>query len=333
MSSVSVFSSSSKDFAWLQQQMSSAYMNFREDVAGRSLVYMLKSVGAKTDPCGRPFDCSLHLLVSSPMWTRILLSRNMNPTTSATQKGRAFASFRRRPVCQTVSYAAVRSSSTAPVFIFLWKPFSNEGCQGQDLVARTFCLVETLLGRPIEFPRHPESPASGWGARELWSRPTVMRSAYSSRQSEDPCLASGWRWLWTGAIFSACCVPTWCGIGKKQTISLPLDQGASWIPGRCCRSPLRFQIWYVKEPPTLPQGWMGQFLRSKHCGIEAVAIHREPAFSIPCPQELFLSWSGDWLPGSPSRRIVQRLVVVGLRQVGESGSRLSYWSGWSPFRP
>ena len=164
MSSVSVFSSSSKDFAWLQQQRSSAYMNFREDVAGRSLVYMLKSVGAKTDPCGRPFDCSLHLLVSSPMWTRNLLSRNMNPTTSATQKGRAFASFRRRPVCQTVSYAAVRSSSTAPVFIFLWKPFSMKVVR-----ARTWSHV-LLPGRNPAWSADRISSTSGV------TRPRMRRS-------------------------------------------------------------------------------------------------------------------------------------------------------------
>ena len=99
-------------------------MNSRELVAGRSFVYRLKRVGARTDPWGRPFFWSLHLLTSSPMCTRILRSRTMNAARSATQKGKAFASFTRRPVCQTVSYAAVRSRRTAPVFRFFWKPFS-----------------------------------------------------------------------------------------------------------------------------------------------------------------------------------------------------------------
>ena len=47
--------------------MSSALMDFRHVVAGRSLMYKLKRVGASTDPCDRPFFCVLRELLMSPM--------------------------------------------------------------------------------------------------------------------------------------------------------------------------------------------------------------------------------------------------------------------------
>ena len=40
-------------------------INFLHVVAGRSLMYKLKRVGASTDPCGRPFFCILHELLMS----------------------------------------------------------------------------------------------------------------------------------------------------------------------------------------------------------------------------------------------------------------------------
>jgi len=35
----------------------------------------------------------------------------------------AFTQFVKKPVCQTVSYGAVKSRKTAPVFRFCWNPF------------------------------------------------------------------------------------------------------------------------------------------------------------------------------------------------------------------
>ena len=72
----------------------------------------------------RPFFLILQELVLSPICTRKRLSRRNIATVSTTQVGRTLESFRSRPKCQTVSYAAVKSRKTAPVFCLSWKPFS-----------------------------------------------------------------------------------------------------------------------------------------------------------------------------------------------------------------
>jgi len=51
--------------------------------------------------------------------------------------------YLRIPVCQTVSYAAVKSSKTAPVFRFCWNPFSMK-------VVRAATWSQVL--RPSTFP-------------------------------------------------------------------------------------------------------------------------------------------------------------------------------------
>ena len=56
-------------FDWWAIAKSSAYPNFRELVSGISLMYMLKRVGASTEPCGTPFLIFLFLLVLLPRHT------------------------------------------------------------------------------------------------------------------------------------------------------------------------------------------------------------------------------------------------------------------------
>ena len=50
-----------------------------------------------------------------------------------------------RPVCQTVSYAAVKSRKMAPVFRFCWNPFFDESGEGSNLVTSASTFPETSL--------------------------------------------------------------------------------------------------------------------------------------------------------------------------------------------
>ena len=94
-------------------------MNLQHFIAGRSFVCRLKNVGAKTEPCGRPFFCLRHELTLSPIWTRNRWFLSRSYTVWTTQASIQSKSLARRPV----SYAAVRSRKTAPVFNFAWKLF------------------------------------------------------------------------------------------------------------------------------------------------------------------------------------------------------------------
>src|SRR5206468_11403935 len=58
MSAVRVHSSSEKVLDWVPQQISSANMNRRLCLAGRSSVYRLNNVGAKTDPAASHLSVS-----------------------------------------------------------------------------------------------------------------------------------------------------------------------------------------------------------------------------------------------------------------------------------
>ena len=97
------------------KQISSAYTYFFETVSGKSYVYMLKRIGARTDPCGRPLIRRRRRLNWSPAWRmklRLLINSMMKRTMVLFGSKRSSLSF--RPVCQTVSYAAVRSTRTVP---------------------------------------------------------------------------------------------------------------------------------------------------------------------------------------------------------------------------
>jgi len=85
---------------------------------------MLNSIRDDTDPCGKPFACFHYELMLSPMLTRNLRSPNSVCTSRANHSSIQVKSLDRIPVCQTVSFAAVTSSNTAPVFRFYWNPFS-----------------------------------------------------------------------------------------------------------------------------------------------------------------------------------------------------------------
>ena len=91
--------------AWWARQMS----NFLHVVAGRSLMYKLKRVGTRIDPCGIPFFCTLHELLMSPMWTRNRRCPKSSSMTLTANHGKPLDSFTNRPLCHIVSYAAVKS--------------------------------------------------------------------------------------------------------------------------------------------------------------------------------------------------------------------------------
>ena len=61
------------------------------------LMYKLKRVGARTDPCGRPFFCTLHELLMSPMWTRNRRCSKSSSITLTARHGRTFDSFTNNP--------------------------------------------------------------------------------------------------------------------------------------------------------------------------------------------------------------------------------------------
>ena len=97
----------------IPRQISSAYTYFFESVSGKSYVYMLKRIGARTDTCGRPLMTHLRRLICSPAWRiklHLLINSMMNKTMVLFGSRRSTFSF--RPVCQTVSYAAVKSTRT-----------------------------------------------------------------------------------------------------------------------------------------------------------------------------------------------------------------------------
>jgi len=73
---------------------------------------------------GKPLACLRQELISSPMWTRKRRFLKSSSTVWTSQKGRHFDSLEKRPVCQMVSYAVVKSRKTAPVFSCFSKPFS-----------------------------------------------------------------------------------------------------------------------------------------------------------------------------------------------------------------
>ena len=91
------------------------YTYFFETVSGKSCVYMLKRIGARTDPCRRPLVRRRRRLSWSPAWRmklRLLINSMMKRTIVLFGSKRSSLSF--RPMCQTVSYAAIRSTRTVP---------------------------------------------------------------------------------------------------------------------------------------------------------------------------------------------------------------------------
>ena len=82
-------------------------------------MYMLKNDGASTDPWGRPFFKIRFRLTWLPKNTRkfrwlIILAMSLIGVRHLV----AFDNFIMSAACQTVSYAALRSISTAPVLSF-----------------------------------------------------------------------------------------------------------------------------------------------------------------------------------------------------------------------
>ena len=63
MSLDSVEDISSACLPLIPRQISSAYTYFFESVSGKSYVYMLKRIGVRTDPCGRPLMRRLKRLI------------------------------------------------------------------------------------------------------------------------------------------------------------------------------------------------------------------------------------------------------------------------------
>ena len=106
-------------FDCVARVQSSAYPIFSDSVGGRSLMYTLKKDGASTDPWGRPFFKIRFRLTWLPSNTlkfgwRIRLAMSL----IVVRHLMAFDNFIMSPACQAVSYAALRSISTAPVFWF-----------------------------------------------------------------------------------------------------------------------------------------------------------------------------------------------------------------------
>ena len=97
----------------------------------------------RTEPLGRPLRWGLQELVSLPMCTLKHWSRSSRLTSWVNQYGMLLLSLQRRPVCQTVSYAAVKSRKTAPVFRFCWNLFSIKVVR-----AATWWQVLRPFGKP-----------------------------------------------------------------------------------------------------------------------------------------------------------------------------------------
>ena len=80
-------------------------------------ICMILMVG--TEPCGRPLLCCLHGLTWPLICTRNDLPHRRVFTASTTHLGCCLDSVTNRPLCHTVSYAAVRSRNTTPVLRFI----------------------------------------------------------------------------------------------------------------------------------------------------------------------------------------------------------------------
>ena len=87
-----------------------------DDVCGTSLTYMLKRVGARTEPCLTQFLSCWERLTWPPLISRkrLLLEMEMDMKRSWWWSGTIHGSFRMGPWWQTVSYSAVRSTSSLP---------------------------------------------------------------------------------------------------------------------------------------------------------------------------------------------------------------------------
>ena len=121
--------------------------------------------GASTEPWGTPFLSCLGLLRwPSLMWRVNLrfLSISIMKLTMC-RSGISCRSLRWRPRCQTVSYAAVRSSRTTPAFYPTWKVSSMS-------------WVRRVTWSVVDFPR--PKPACSLGS---CGSMTGSRRAYSRR--------------------------------------------------------------------------------------------------------------------------------------------------------
>ena len=151
--------------------MSSAYMNFLHVVAGRSLMYTLKRVGAKSDHCGRPFSCILHELLMSRTWTRNCRCPKSSSRTLTAQRGRTLDSFTNRPLCHTVSCAGWR------LFFFLILQllgrFFSEIIRVRDIASHSLALGPRFFRN------------SGWMLSYPGAFPHVMFLKAASTSSEE----------------------------------------------------------------------------------------------------------------------------------------------------
>ena len=106
-------------FDCVARVQSSAYPNFSDSVGGRSLTYTLKNDGASTDAWGRPFfkirfrQTWLLRITRKFCWLIWLAMSHI-----VVRHFMYFDNFTMSPACQTLSYAALTSISTAPVMSF-----------------------------------------------------------------------------------------------------------------------------------------------------------------------------------------------------------------------
>ena len=92
---------------------------------GRSYVQMLNRREAKTDPWGTLFlrRSSLLCLLSPVVRVKLRFQTSSMIILTMCLSGISLSSMQVRPRCQTVSYAAVRLTNTAPAFFLASKEF------------------------------------------------------------------------------------------------------------------------------------------------------------------------------------------------------------------
>ena len=138
---------------------------------------MLNSNGARTDPWGTPFLS----LRSRPCCPPLVPSTKLRPETSPTMKcticlsGSIRRSFRVTPRCHTVSYAAVRSTRTAPAVSLASK---------QSLTPCVSRVTWSTVDRPLR------KPACSWGSWDQWWGWYVHGS--SSQATRMGCTTARW---------------------------------------------------------------------------------------------------------------------------------------------
>ena len=117
-----------------------------EIMEGRSYMHRLKSRAAKTDPCKTPFFRfrSLLGLLSPVVKVKFLFRTGSLIIWTMCLSARSLRSLQVRLRCQTVSYAAVRSTNTAPAF-FCLKRILDALRKQNDLVCGRLSVSKSSL--------------------------------------------------------------------------------------------------------------------------------------------------------------------------------------------